>query len=94
MRELKIKIVIEKSQKLLSEISNSVGPDSSTVTSLSKVDIFLRESKKEARELPKKEEKLKKYFAFLSIAIAPFLKELLSELWAKAVTVIRHLGRV
>ncbi|KAB0670097.1 hypothetical protein F6V30_08000 [Oryzomonas sagensis] len=96
-RELKVEVVletVEESKKLVTAISGSVGPVSSTRETLAKVDVFIREMEKEVVQSLPEEQKASKYkrlFVFAPL-LMPSVK-LLTELLAEAKQVIEHFLR-
>lgn len=77
--------VMRKSKKSLSDLKDSVGPVSPAQHTLKKIESFLEKFEKEVERLPKK-----KMLFFSFVLLAP-TKELLLELWVKAVEVITGL---
>ena len=97
LKELSLKVVLEKveeSKKLVTALSESVGPVSSTQESLMKVEIYIKEMEKEVvQSLPeeKRESRYKHLFVFAPL-LMPTVK-LLTELLAEAKQVIEQFLR-
>jgi len=96
-RELNVTVVLEtvkESKKLVTAISESVGPVSSTIETLTKVDVFLKEMEKEIVQSLPEEKRASRYKRFF--VIAPLLMpaaKLLIELLAEAKKVIEQFLR-
>ncbi len=93
MKELKVEIAIKlinRSKKDLSEIRNSVGPDSSTNKSLEKAESFLDDLGKENVHQVGTS---KSRFLLVFIALLTPLVKLLKELLAEAGKIVEQLFR-
>lgn len=96
-RELNVSVVletVEESKKLVTAISESVGPVSSTRETLTRIDVFIKEMEKEVvQSLPeeKRASRYKRLFVFAPL-LMPSVK-LLTELLAEAKQVIEQFLR-
>ncbi|KAF0221146.1 MAG: hypothetical protein FD174_644 [Geobacteraceae bacterium] len=96
-RELKVKIVLEtikEAKQLVTVISDSVGPVSSTRDSMMEVEVFLMEMEKEVvQSLPEEKRVSKVKHLFILVPLLMPTVRLLKELLAEAKQVIEQFLR-